>query len=277
MSVAFLLGVSDKKKNQLEYTLSDDGSYYIVTGIGTYEGSNVTIPDTYRNLPVKAIGDDAFGVEISSISIGKNVTSIKSTSFKACSNLNVFYVDSANTAYSTDGKALFNKNKTVLVAFARSLKSSYTIPSTVTSIGAYAFTRVDLKNFTIPLTVTSIGAYAFAYADLSNTNIDLTISGTIGKYAFNECNVNRVNINSKTIGESAFYKSALTYVKIGTSVTTIEAKAFQSCYDLVAAEFEMTTGWKAETSQISSNDLSNTGTAATYLRATYSNKKWTRT
>lgn len=44
----------------LEYTLSDDGTYYIVTGIGSYTESKLIIADCYDGLPVKAIGKNAF-------------------------------------------------------------------------------------------------------------------------------------------------------------------------------------------------------------------------
>ena len=35
-------------------------NYYVVTGIGDYTGSTITIPNTYNDLPVKRIENEAF-------------------------------------------------------------------------------------------------------------------------------------------------------------------------------------------------------------------------
>ena len=49
----------DVEESPLEFTLSDDGTYYSVTGIGTHKTSGVLIiPETYKNLPVKKISYD---------------------------------------------------------------------------------------------------------------------------------------------------------------------------------------------------------------------------
>ncbi len=44
----------------LEYTLSEDGTYYIVTGIGTATEKDIVIADIYNDLPVTSIGWRAF-------------------------------------------------------------------------------------------------------------------------------------------------------------------------------------------------------------------------
>jgi hypothetical protein len=58
---------------------------------------------------------------------------------------------------------LFNKDLTTLWQYpAGNTRSAYEIPSTVQSIGAYAFVDVpSLTSVTIPSSVTNIGAYAF--------------------------------------------------------------------------------------------------------------------
>jgi hypothetical protein len=58
---------------------------------------------------------------------------------------------------------LFNKDLTTLWQYpAGNTRSAYEIPSTVQSIGAYAFADVtSLTSVTIPSSVTNIGAYAF--------------------------------------------------------------------------------------------------------------------
>lgn len=44
----------------LEYALSDDGTYYEVTGAGTWSGDVLLIPEEHDGRPVKGIGDRAF-------------------------------------------------------------------------------------------------------------------------------------------------------------------------------------------------------------------------
>ena len=41
-------------------TLSQDGTYYIVTGRSTADSTHITIPSTYNGIPVTHIGKDAF-------------------------------------------------------------------------------------------------------------------------------------------------------------------------------------------------------------------------
>ena len=44
----------------LDLELSEDGTYYIITGIGTFTGTTLEIPSTYNNKIVKEIADYAF-------------------------------------------------------------------------------------------------------------------------------------------------------------------------------------------------------------------------
>ena len=62
----------------LEYTLSDKGTYYSVTGIGTCEDRDVIIPSTYSDKPVKSIGEGAFSgcSSLTSLTIPDGVTTI---------------------------------------------------------------------------------------------------------------------------------------------------------------------------------------------------------
>ncbi len=48
-------GVSDGISHGLEYKLSSENDYYIVTGIGTCKDHDIVIPGTHNGLPVKVI------------------------------------------------------------------------------------------------------------------------------------------------------------------------------------------------------------------------------
>lgn len=60
----------------LAYTLSSDGTYYTVTGIGECTDTDVVIPSTYNDLPVRAIGDNAFAYCSSLTSVDIPMTSV---------------------------------------------------------------------------------------------------------------------------------------------------------------------------------------------------------
>lgn len=72
----------------LEYRLSKDGTFYILTGIGTCTDRNVVIPNMYNGKPVRIIGNYAFceNDQIVSVKIGDNVE-LMFASFTKCPNL----------------------------------------------------------------------------------------------------------------------------------------------------------------------------------------------
>ena len=113
----------------LDYILSEDSTYYSVSGLGNVTADSIIIPSYYNNLPVKSIGDRAFYCcrSLTSIKIPNSVTSIVNRAFFGCRSLN-----------------------------------SITIPSSVTSIGDSTFYGCkSLTSIEIPNSVTSIGDSAF--------------------------------------------------------------------------------------------------------------------
>lgn len=72
----------------LEYKLSKDGTFYILTGIGTCTDRNVVIPNMYKGKPVRIIDDSVFesNEQIVSVKIGDNVE-LMLAPFVKCPNL----------------------------------------------------------------------------------------------------------------------------------------------------------------------------------------------
>ncbi len=71
----------------LKYTLSEDETYYIVSIIGT--ATDIVIPATYNNLPVKEIGEKAFYncYSLTRVTIPDSVTTIGYQAFYGCYKL----------------------------------------------------------------------------------------------------------------------------------------------------------------------------------------------
>ena len=114
-----------------------------------------------------------------------------------------------------------------------------TIPSSVTSIGDWAFSGCSgLTSLTIPSSVTSISDYAF-YGCSGLTSLTIPSSVTsIGDWAFHGCSgLTSLTLPSgvTSISESAFRGcSGLTSLTIPSSVTEIGESAFRGCSGLTS-------------------------------------------
>jgi len=117
--------------------------------------------------------------------------------------------------------------------------TSIKIPSTVTSIGARAFSTTGLTSVYIPDSVTAIGPAAFfACSKLTSLEIPLSVT-TIGSEAFRMTGLTSIDIPAsvKSIGQFAFDDcKKLISINIPTSVTTIDAGAFAGCSELKSIE-----------------------------------------
>ena len=120
--------ISNKYTEGLAYTLSDDGTYYICSGIGTANATEIVIASTYDGKPVTAIAERAF---------------------KDCKNITGVFIPDGIT--SIGNYAFGNIGITRLV-----------IPDSVTVIENYAFYGcTNLVEITIPAGVTSLESYTF--------------------------------------------------------------------------------------------------------------------
>ena len=80
-------GTTDEESGELAYALTANGQNYKVTGIGTHEGTTVTIPEIYHDKPVIYIAEKAFkdNQEIKKVIIPKSITQIYASAFDGCS------------------------------------------------------------------------------------------------------------------------------------------------------------------------------------------------
>lgn len=112
------------------------------------------------------IDEGAFALctNLKEIYFGDGVSYIYRNIFHDCWNLKKLEVSSDNLNYSTDGIALFNKEKTELYAIVDSYDGDYTVPSTVIKMhglgGWHYGTKID--HLTIPESVKEIGSYCLS-------------------------------------------------------------------------------------------------------------------
>ena len=115
--------------------------------------------------------------------------------------------------------------------------TSVTIPSSVTSIGAGAFSNTGLTELIIPEGVTNIGGYAFENCyNLTSVTIPSSVT-SIGAGAFSNTGLTELTIPQSitSISEGTFLNcSSLNSLTIGDSVTHIGARAFEMCNSLTS-------------------------------------------
>ena len=138
---------------------------------------SVTIPDS-----ATSIGSNAFYgcASLSSVSIPTSVSSISTDAFSGCGNLSNISVASGNGAYASSDGCLYNASKTRLLLVPEGKTSlaiaagtttigtgalqdctgisTVSLPNSVTTIEANAFTDSGVETITIPASVTSIAA-----------------------------------------------------------------------------------------------------------------------
>lgn len=257
------LDQTNEGTNGLEFYPLPDGTYAVSAGTARYL-DNIVIPSTYNSKSVTVIADEAFknAKNLKTITIPKSVTYVEATAFSDC------HIVTATMPTTAISSIINDKLETVTINGG-------------TSIYEEAFYNcTSLKSITLPDSILIIGEEAF-YGCKNLKNIDMGDGVTIIEAsAFYNCtSLTSITIskNVTSIGASAFRGcTGLQNIVIPNNVTTIKTYAFKDCSNLKTVVFNETVGWQADTTDISSSDLTNSITAAKYLINTYNSRTWTR-
>ncbi|HEY5911087.1 MAG TPA: leucine-rich repeat domain-containing protein [Verrucomicrobiae bacterium] len=228
------------------------GDYLYETSNGTititeYTGSggNVSIPSEIEGLPVTSIGDRAFYVNSSLISIimPNSVTSIGADAFFGCHNLASAII---GNSVSSIGEYAFRSCSSL---------SSIIIPNSVTNIGDYAFSYcTSLSEVIIADGLMCIGVGAFQSSGITNIRIPSTVTIADGYFdlhfgpqgAFKGCAslANVIICEGVRIGTYAFADCTnLTGVYFEGNAPAVGSAVVHNATNIAIYYLPGTTGW----------------------------------
>lgn len=168
------------------------------------------------------------------LDIPKSVTYIK-TKELIHSRIKYINVDEQNKNYCSINGILYNKDTTELVFCPPYYNKTIIIPSTVKTIGDYAFYKSHFKEIRLPLGIIAIKDVAFASSQLESIIIPKSVS-YIGNCAFHDCiNLSKINLpnNLKIIEDYSFRNCIkLESIILPDSLLIIKQNAFRNCKSL---------------------------------------------
>lgn len=211
-----------------EYEVLDDGTASIFDYNGTEK--EITIPSELGGRSVTSVTDFfSSNPNVEVLNIPECITKITEGCLAAFFRLKSVNVSKNNTKFSSLDGVLYSKGKWALYAYPRLKEGkSFTIPSTVKTIGKSAFLRADnLREITIPDSVKEIRPKAFYGTWFFSVTIPGSVE-TIGEEAFSDCRLSTLKLSEgiKRIEKFAFYDCGLEKLSIPASVEYIAESAF---------------------------------------------------
>lgn len=186
------------------------------------------------------IEKDAFArcTSLQNISIPASATSVLPSA--GCSALQGISVSGANSHYIGKDGVLLNADATRIVWFPMGKSGSYALPSTVTSIGDYAFKECSIETFTFPDNITTLGTGVFMNSKVKDVKMpgSLRLVPTATFQGCMQLHVVRLGSKTEMISDYAFSDCPLTDIYVDAqlppvckslSFGTSGADIFSSC------------------------------------------------
>ena len=263
----------------LKYSLSSDRSYCIVTGIGSCRDARVAIPPTYNDIPVKAIAANAFvgsygasnSNDIYSIILPDSITEIGKQAFANNKYLKKIVFGNSIEKIGSDVFYACPKLMEVHISDISSwcnitFENGLSTPFCRAGVKMYLDNK-PLTELIIPEGVTEIKKLTFSgWTFITKVKIADSVQFISG--------------GAPISGDGAFSGCTnLTDVEFGESLALIGYYAFSGCSMLLRVSFKDPSGWHCssyniEELELSAEELSVPGTAATYLASTYCGCDW---
>lgn len=176
------------KTYDIKYTLSDDGTYYIVTGIEKhthydYKIEIVEIPSKYLGLPVKEIRNMYW--EVKKLIIPESIEYIDPVEINDVSGWII--VDENNPNYQSVDGVLYSKDLKTLIYYPYNKGNEpFVVPENVEVLGEKSFINYHLSEIILHDNIQEILEYAFSLSKLEKINLPRSLE-TINKGIFNNC------------------------------------------------------------------------------------------
>ena len=196
----------------------------IVAGGGTYDASR------YSEDNVVGVGLFASCVNLKNINLPMDVVRIEKDAFLNCSSLRSIVipasvndivpsagctslenisVSEANTAFTSRDGVLMSRDGKSILWFPMGKRGEYSLPATVTAIGAYAFRDCSIEKFVFPAGLAKIGECAFYNSKVKEVVLPSTL---------------------KLLPMGVFQKCAsLKTVRLGDDVELLSDRVFDGC------------------------------------------------
>lgn len=220
--------------SSLNYRLSEDKTFYIVSKATNSYPTSVIIPSTYQDLPVKEIEAEGFAylAYLQTVYIPSSIQKIGNGAFNG-SGLKTIYYDAENVQdfnaknwvfYPCDNQSIdFYIGPNVNRIPSRLFYPLTTNPGLVPHVNHIYFdSNCQIKE---------IGDYAFYKLNqIESISLPDTIE-KIGDYTFYESGLKEVSLPRmcKSIGENAFSYSALAHVRFHENMEEIKSYSFYGC------------------------------------------------
>ena len=235
------------------WKLTDDG-VLTISGTGAmntdwysppWKEYNESITEVVVEEGITKISDSAFchAENLVKVSIPSTVTYVTGYTFDGCKMLEEINVAEENTAYKSIDGILFTEDEKTLVMYpANKNCDKYTIPSSVTTIGKFAFeSNQGINTVIIPDTVTVMEKDVFTDSVISTIIVGNGID-TIPQTCFSYSRTDSIILSDsvKTINYAAFWSSRLETLIIGSGVESIDKDILSYTDELTTIHYKGT-------------------------------------